>query len=193
MNAEIDISGVVLKTERLILREFKEDDLDDFYEYAKVDGVGQMAGWNPHENKEKSMMILKDFIEEKKTFALQYNNKVIGSLGIEKDNHLTELTDLIGRELGFVLSKDYWGQGIMKEAVDKVIDYCFCTLDLDYLSCGHFLENNQSRRVQEKCGFKMIKKVIFTTRMGIKKEGYLSIIFNPKNNIDISTYFKEQI
>ena len=44
MNKQIDITGITLKTQRLILRPWKESDLEDFYEYAKVDGVGQMAG-----------------------------------------------------------------------------------------------------------------------------------------------------
>ena len=35
MNAEIDISQVTLQTDRLILRSWKESDLEDFYEYAK--------------------------------------------------------------------------------------------------------------------------------------------------------------
>ena len=47
MNAPIDISGVTLRTPRLLLRPWQESDLDDFYEYASVDGVGQMAGWLP--------------------------------------------------------------------------------------------------------------------------------------------------
>ena len=54
MNAEIDVSHVTLKTERLILRPWQETDLDDLYAYASVDGVGQMAGWKPHENREES-------------------------------------------------------------------------------------------------------------------------------------------
>ncbi|MBO4216989.1 MAG: hypothetical protein J5940_03505 [Clostridia bacterium] len=48
MNAEIDISRTVLRTERLALRPWRESDLEDLYEYAKVDGVGQAAGWKPH-------------------------------------------------------------------------------------------------------------------------------------------------
>ena len=48
MNANVDLTGVVLETDRLIIREWSEMDLEDFFEYAKVDGVGQMAGWNPH-------------------------------------------------------------------------------------------------------------------------------------------------
>lgn len=47
MNKPIDIRQTVLKTARLTLRPWKESDLKDFYEYARVDGVGQMAGWNP--------------------------------------------------------------------------------------------------------------------------------------------------
>ena len=41
MNANIDVSNVTLKTERLILRPWNIDDLNDFNEYASVDGVGQ--------------------------------------------------------------------------------------------------------------------------------------------------------
>ena len=64
MNIKVDVSKVILKTERFIFRAWTLEDLDDFYEYAKVDGVGQMAGWLPHENKEKSLMILNMFIEK---------------------------------------------------------------------------------------------------------------------------------
>ena len=66
MNASIDISGIILKTDRLILRPWRQEDLEDFYEYARVDGGGQRAGWLPHENKEKSKQILEGFIEKKK-------------------------------------------------------------------------------------------------------------------------------
>ena len=83
MNAQIDISGITLKTDRLILRPWQQTDLDDFYEYASVDGVGQMAGWLPHENKEVTQIVLDSFITHKKTFALELDGKVIGSLGIE--------------------------------------------------------------------------------------------------------------
>lgn len=85
MNAWIDISNVVLTTDRLKIRFWQLSDLDDFYSYASVDGVGQMAGWQPHENKEQSLDILRHFIDEKNSFALEYNGKVIGSLGTRFD------------------------------------------------------------------------------------------------------------
>lgn len=89
MNPEIDISNVILKTERLLIRPWRQSDLDDFYSYASVDGVGQMAGWKPHESKEESKIILDMFISHKKTFALEYQGKVIGSVGIENTMKLT--------------------------------------------------------------------------------------------------------
>ena len=86
MNAVIDLKDVILETDRLILREWQESDLNDFFEYASVDGVGQMAGWRPHKNIEESKFVLDMFIREGKTFAvvLKENNKAIGSVGIEK-------------------------------------------------------------------------------------------------------------
>ena len=50
MNADFRIDGKVIETKRLILRSFKQTDLEDFYEYASVEGVGEMAGWKHHEN-----------------------------------------------------------------------------------------------------------------------------------------------
>lgn len=72
MNAFVDISNTILETERLILRPWEETDLQDLYEYASVDGVGQMAGWNPHFNMDESKEILDMFIREKKVFSIVY-------------------------------------------------------------------------------------------------------------------------
>ena len=70
MNANFKIDGAIIETERLILRAFTEDDLADFYEYASVDGVGEMAGWAHHKSIEESKEILNRFIAEDKTFAI---------------------------------------------------------------------------------------------------------------------------
>lgn len=178
MNAKIDVSDVVLHTDRLTLRPWKQSDLDDFFEYASVDGVGQMAGWFPHESKLSTQIILNCFIEEKKTFALEYQGKVIGSIGIEeyKDSELEEYRERKGRALGFVLSKDYWGQGLMPEAVKRVIRYLFEEVHLDFISCSHYVDNQQSHRVQEKCGFKFLKDTSHTTCSGAKAPTKLNIL-----------------
>ena len=92
MNADINIKNIILETNRLLLRPFKMSDLNDFYEYAKVWGVGQMAGWLPHQSIAQSQKILEKFIEGNKTFAIVYknNNKVIGSIGIEELRNINE-------------------------------------------------------------------------------------------------------
>ena len=158
MNALIDISQTIIKTERLILRSWRQEDLDDFYDYARVDGVGQMAGWLPHESKETTQMILDSFITHKKTFALELDGKVIGSLGIETYNEekFPELANLQGRSIGYVLSKEYWGKGLMPEAVKAVQQYLFEEVGLDFLLISDFVWNGQSRRVIQKCGFQYL-------------------------------------
>lgn len=188
MNANFKINNKIIETNRLILRSWRETDLYDFFEYASVEGVGEMAGWHHHESKEKSKEILLNFINEDKTFALvdKEKNKVIGSIGIEKysnEDKLIEFNNYKGRELGFVLSKEYWGKGLMKEALDSLIKYLFIKLDYDFILCGYYLKNNKSKRVQEKCGFKPYRKLIFDTRMGTKEEGILNILLNPNKNI----------
>jgi RimJ/RimL family protein N-acetyltransferase/ubiquinone/menaquinone biosynthesis C-methylase UbiE len=165
MDIQIDISNIVIETERLILKAFTEADLQDFYAYASIPGVGEMAGWPHHESIETSERILHSFIEEKEVFAVhhKFDRKVIGSLGLHKSwaNEDETYKDLKVKEIGYVLSKDYWGKGLMPEAVNAVIDYGFDILGLDAFTCGHFSENSQSRRVIEKCGFRFTKQSEF--------------------------------
>lgn len=190
MNAAFNVGNIVIETERLILRAFTQSDLDDFFEYASVEGVGEMAGWHHHENKEQTQEILNHFVNEDKTFAVVFkeNNKVIGSLGIEKygmENKLSEFLGYKGREIGYVLSKAYWGRGLMPEAVKAVIDYLFDVADLDFLLCGYYCFNSRSKRVQEKCGFKPYRKMTFDTRIGTKEEGVLNLLLNPDKKIEL--------
>jgi len=182
MNKQIDITGIVLTTDRLTLRPWRESDLNDFYEYASVDGVGQMAGWNPHRNMDESRQILSRFMEGKHVFALEYQGKVIGSLGVEmyKEENYPELDTLQGREIGYVLSKEHWGHGLMPEAVKAVIEWLFHNEQLDFIIVGHFVWNSQSRRVIEKCGFRYIKTVSFETRYDTVETCRDYILYHPE-------------
>ena len=184
MNAPINITNVVLKTPRLVLRPFREPDLQDLYAYARVDGVGQMAGWMPHKSIEESRAILQMFMGEKKTFALEYEGKVVGSLGIEEysETHFPELANARGREIGYVLAKDCWGQGLMTEAVRAVIGYLFDTVGLDFITVGHFERNGRSRRVIEKCGFTYVKTTTYQTRYETVEPSLAYILWNPGQN-----------
>ena len=116
------------------------------------------------------------------------NNKVIVTVGIVKfvlEVALTEFKDYYGRELGYVLSKDYWGKGLMPEAVNAVKDYLFGELDYDFLICGYYDFNEQSKRVQTKCGFKPYRSLVMTTQMETKEQGTLMLLLNSKKNIKL--------
>ena len=158
----IDTSQIVIETERLVLRAFTEDDLSDFYSYASVPGVGEMAGWPHHQSIEISESILRSFIEQNEVFAVFHKarGKVIGSLGVHAPppwlSEDERYKNLNAYKIGYVLAKDFWGQGLMPEAVKAVIDYGFNKLGIDAFTCEHFTENSQSRRVIEKTGFEFV-------------------------------------
>ena len=180
MNAPIDATDIRIETERLILRPWKESDVDDFFAYASVPGVGEMAGWPHHQSKEKTQQTIAMFMRDKDVLAIELkeSNQVIGSLGIHENDNDHVGPDYLGREVGYVLSKEYWGRGLVPEAVRGVIDYCFNTLYYDYLLCGHFTWNHQSRRVIEKCGFQYLKDISHTTQFGTEELTRLYIIRN---------------
>lgn len=178
MIPEFDITNVTLHTPRLTLRPWRQTDLEDLYAYASDPEVGPMAGWKPHESLEESQMILDHFVDGRKTFALEYRGRVVGSIGIhgyDEARH-PEFDELRVRELGYVLARDCWGLGLMPEAVSEVIRWLFEEQELDVILCGHFLWNRQSLRVQEKCGFRHLSFGTFTTKLNKVEEHELRIL-----------------
>ncbi|MDF2803044.1 MAG: hypothetical protein K0S61_2947 [Anaerocolumna sp.] len=143
-----------LETERLLLREWQEEDCNDLYEYAKNPKVGPMAGWIPHESVEKSKEIVNMFIESNETWAicLKETGRVIGSIGLHPDRKRSYDSDKV-KMLGYVLAEEYWGQGLIPEAGKEIINFAFQELQLEILSVFHFSSNPQSKRVIEKLGF----------------------------------------
>jgi len=142
-----------IETERLILRDWNVDDVDDLYDYAKNPNVGPHGGWKPHESKTESLEIMQTlFINKYDSWAIVYkeNGRVIGSIGYELD---TKRPDTNCKELGYAMGEDYWGKGIMTEAAKAVICYGFEELELDMVSIYRNPQNARSGRVIEKCGF----------------------------------------
>ena len=175
----------MLKTERLILRRWAESDAESLFEYAKDPDVGPVAGWPAHQSVDESLNVIRNVFRGKEAYAicLKTDEKAIGAIEL-KLNGRTDMTDRDDEcELGYWLGKPYWGQGIMPEAVKAVIDYLFNDLDLDFLTCGYYDFNAQSKRVQEKCGFKPYRKLNMDTRLGTIEPGVLNLLVNPRKNI----------
>ena len=144
-----------METERLFLRAWMSGDFADLYEYSKLEGIG-MAD---------TQKTLDGYISGGQNFAvvLKERNKVIGSVGfgdvtLDDDayKHLRK------KGVGYCLSREYWGRGIMTEAVRAVIDWLFDNTDTELIFCGCSDENTRSRRVIEKCNFTFIGTETFS-------------------------------
>ena len=106
---------MILETNRLILRPWREDDAEDLYTYAGDPEVGPPAGWPPHTSVENSREIIRTVLSNPETYAvcLKENGKPIGSIGFHR-NDLAEADDEY--ELGYWIGKPFWGQGLIPEA-----------------------------------------------------------------------------
>ena len=154
----------MLETERLILRNFKESDLEDYWEYVQMENVGPRAGWPAYTDKEKARERLIYETSKPTQFALvlKSENKVIGSVELmecTKDRYSNLEIEEGAKEIGAVLSEKYWGHGYMPEAVKEVMRYAFTELDVQIIYCSHAKANINSSRLQDKCGFKIISEL----------------------------------
>ena len=150
----------MIETERLILRNFREEDIDDYFEFVSQEDVLTRVDADPYTDKEKAREKLISESQKPLRFAivLKENNKVIGNIslndpkpgrydGINIDEHT--------KELGYILSHDYWGKGIVPDAGKALFDYAFKKLGTTKIVCGTKTLNKQSVRVQEKLGLKL--------------------------------------
>lgn len=142
-----------LETERLILRSFKPEDVDDLYAYASDPAIGPAAGWKPHGSPEESQRILRMFLDEDEVWAIEHKetHRVIGSIGLHTDGRRHNKAC---RALGYVLAQRYWGEGLMPEAAAAALRFAFEELGLELVTIYHYPFNNRSRRVIEKLGFR---------------------------------------
>ena len=146
---------MILKTQRLILRPFAEEDAESVYEYARDPDVGPIAGWPPHESVEGSRYTITHFLNGPECYALclREDPAAIGAIEL-KLKGATDMTDREDEcELGYWLGKPFWGRGLMPEAVREMLRHAFADLGMRAVWCGYYDGNEKSKRVQEKCGF----------------------------------------
>ena len=142
-------------TQRLILRPWRVRDAAHLYEYAKDPQVGPAAGWPPHTDVAHSREIIRTVFCAPHTFAVcrREDGVPVGSIGL-KMGEATDLTDRPDEcELGYWIGRPFWGQGLIPEAVNAILEYAFTTLGMQTVWCGYYDGNDKSKRVQEKCGF----------------------------------------
>ena len=142
---------ITLETQRLILRGWRESDIDDLYNIMKNSSV-IMGGWEPHASINVTSDVLNEYIEnsDRWAVALKDSEKVIGCAGLRSDHNRGKF---YAKSINYVLSEDYWGKGYMTEAIKQIIKYLFDELNIDLLSAFHIPDNIKSKKVLEKCGF----------------------------------------
>jgi ribosomal-protein-alanine N-acetyltransferase len=168
-----------LQTERLILRSFREEDVDamaelfanpDFMRFSlgtfterkkTVDFIEKVMGWD-HAGMPSQFAVV-----------LPAEHAVIGYCGF---HHHPEVPGVI--EIGYRLHPDYWNRGLITEAAQAVRDHAFADLKLPRVISLIHPQNIPSRRVAEKNGMKVEKEITFrgfpTLVFAITREQWLA-------------------
>ena len=147
----------MIETARLILRPWQESEADSLFKYAGDPDIGPIAGWPQHTSAQHSLEIIRTVFSAPETYAvvLKETGEPVGSCGTMSTDGLHSATMKPGEaEVGYWIGKPYWGQGLIPEAVNALLQRCFNELALDAVWCGYYDGNIKSKRVCEKCGFK---------------------------------------
>ena len=170
---------MILETERLILRPWREEEAEDLYFYASDPEVGTPAGWPAHTSVENSREIIRKVLSAPEVYAVCLKSgKPIGSIGL----HFSDVTDLTDREdeceLGYWLGKPYWGQGLIPEAAHALLRHAFEALGMRAVWCGYYEGNEKSRKVQRKLSFQYQRKTegLFVKQMNEVRTGHVNLM-----------------
>jgi RimJ/RimL family protein N-acetyltransferase len=82
-------------------------------------------------------------------FAIAIDGAAVGGIGLTLKDDVHRRT----AEIGYWLGEEFWGRGIVTEAVRALTDYAFATFDLCRVYAGVFEWNTASMRVLEKAGY----------------------------------------
>ena len=148
---------VVIETERLILRKFKEDDAPSMYKnWASDSKVTRFLSWKPHENiavtKEKIAEWIKGY-ENDSTYnwliELKELGEPIGAIAAVKLNE-----KINSCEIGYCIGSRFWNKDIATEALKAVINYMINKVGVNRVEALHDTNNTASGKVMQKAGMK---------------------------------------
>ena len=146
-----------METDRLILRKYVIEDAEDMYNnWASDPEVTKFLTWPTHPSVDITRMLLQDWIPKYEdggyfnwVIELKENGRAIGNISVVR---LKE--EIEAAEIGYCMSRAYWGQGIMPEALRAVMDFLFDEVGLNRVAAYHDANNPKSGRVMDKAGMK---------------------------------------
>jgi RimJ/RimL family protein N-acetyltransferase len=177
----------VLSTPRLILRALRPTDLDDLYTYASDPEIDRFTPWEHYKSKDEARENLNEFLAD-------YEQDGFGVWGIEHSAHqrLIGIANFsrphrINRrvEMGYTISRAYWGQGLATEAIKALIDFGFEKMNLVRIEAVVLPEHLASARVLVKSGMQF-EGVLHSYQVWRNKPYDLSMyaIINPKREVE---------
>lgn len=126
------------------------------FEYAQDSQVSKYTGWYTHNSIQDTKLFLQYTINNYKNNQLsnwgivhKAEQKFIGTAGFIDWN-----VEHAKAEIGYTLSRKYWGKGYMTEVVNAIIYFGFRTMMLNRIEARCVIENIASARVMEKVGMK---------------------------------------
>lgn len=157
----------VLETERCILRKIELNDALNLFEYMSKEEVTKYYDVETLTSKEQAVDLINGLLQRYMVgrqirwgITMKNSNKLIGTCGF----HALE-PDHFKAEVGYELHPDYWGQGIMTEALARIIQYGFTEMGLNRIEALYVPMNTASKKVLEKNGFiyeGLLRKRFFT-------------------------------
>ena len=150
-----------LETENLILRPFKDDDVDDYF--GVLDSPEVRRWLHIPESLDRS-----DAWQQMAWFVGQWELRGTGHWALEEKKsgqfvgraglHRPERHDWPGVEVGWLLHPDYWGRGYATEAGGAAVRYGFEDLQVDKLFSCILPENHRSQAVAKRLGFEFLEE-----------------------------------
>jgi RimJ/RimL family protein N-acetyltransferase len=148
---------VSLESERLVLREFREEDLKAIHRYASDPEVVRFMPWGPNTEEDTAGFLRRAIEYQSKdprthyeiAITLKEGGHLIGGCGIRASN-----LELREGDFGYCLNRDHWGRGYATETALRLLRYGFEDLKLHRLYATCDPENIGSRRVLEKIGMR---------------------------------------
>lgn len=149
----------MIETERLLLWEIQPSDADAMFELDSDSEVHRYLGKAPVKSREEILGIIEyirgqyyEFGIGRLAVVLKESNKFIGCAGLKFVNEPMETLPFY-YNLGYRLTRKYWGRGYATEASVALVDYAFNKLNVPCVYALIETGNLKSRRVLEKAGF----------------------------------------
>ena len=178
---EVLYDNEMIETERLILRKSTKNDVLDMLEYASDDDTVKFLDWVGAKTEEEMLAGIINYHWSRPgiwAIELKKNRKCIGTIDIRIEPEHDKAS------FGYVLNRNYWNKGYMTEVLSVIIKFCFENLNLNRVEASHYIGNEASGKVMEKCGMTFegvsiqgvkIKGVFRdVARYGITKEQWLA-------------------